>query len=70
MSRRRKNPHPQRAVNAKTVLKATEKEEEPLVLRSRMIPDDEDEGTSRRQIVRYEKGGKKGRKIQNQQREV
>ena len=57
-------------MNAKTVLKATEKEEEPLVLRSRMIPDDEDEGTSRRQIVRYEKGGKKGRKIQNQQREV
>ena len=66
-------------MNARTVLKVVkgrreeeegeEKEEEPLVLRSRMIPDDEDEGTSRRQIVRYEKL-KKGRKIQNQQREV
>ena len=68
MSRRRKNPHPQRAVNARTVLKA-EKEEEPLVLRSRMmIPDAEDED-ARRQIVRCEKV-KKGRKIQNQQREA
>ena len=67
MSRRRKNPHPQRAVNARTVLKA-EKEEEPLVLRSRMmIPDAEDEDA--RQIVRDEKV-KKGRKIQNQQREA
>ena len=41
MSRRRKNPHPQRAVNAKTVLKATEKEE-PLLMCSR-IPDEEEE---------------------------
>ena len=40
MSRRRKNPHPQRAVNARTVLKA--EKEEPLVLCSR-IPDEEDD---------------------------
>ena len=38
MSRRRKNPHPQRAVNARTVLKI--EKEEPLVLCSR-IPDEE-----------------------------
>ena len=40
MSRRRKNPHPKRAVNARTVLKA--EKEEPLVLCSR-IPDEEDD---------------------------
>ena len=39
--RRRKNPHPKRAVNARTVLKA-EKEEPNLVLCSR-IPDEEDD---------------------------
>ena len=42
MSRRRKNPHPKRAVNARTVLKVAreeeEVEEEPLVLCLR-IPD-------------------------------
>ena len=69
MSRRRKNPHPQRAVNARTVLKA-EKEEEPLVLRSRMIPDDEDEDVEEANRQIRKKGEKKGRKIQNQQREV
>ena len=37
---RRKNPHPQRAVNARTVLKG--EKEEPLVLCSR-IPDEEDD---------------------------
>jgi len=37
---RRKNPHPKRAVNARTVLKC--EREEPLVLCSR-IPDDEEE---------------------------
>jgi len=36
---RRKNPHPKRAVNARTVLKG--EKEEPLVLCSR-IPDEED----------------------------
>jgi len=55
-------------VNARTVLKA-EKEEEPLVLRSRMIPDAEDEDEEANRQIR-KKGGKKGRKIQNQQREV
>ena len=45
---RRKNPHPQRAVNARTVLKVARdkeeevEEEEPLVLCSR-IPDEEDD---------------------------
>ena len=39
--RRRKNPHPKRAVNARTVLKG-EKEEPNLVLCSR-IPDEEDD---------------------------
>ncbi len=67
MSRRRKNPHPQRAVNARTVLKA-EKEEEPLVLRSRMMIPAEDE--EEEEIVRCDEKLKKGRKIQNQQREV
>ena len=78
MSRRRKNPHPQRAVNARTVLKVVkgrreeeegeEKEEEPLVLRSsRMIPDAEDEDEEANRQIRKVK---KGRKIQNQQREV
>ena len=39
---RRKNPHPKRAVNARTVLKVAREEEEPnLVLCSR-IPDEED----------------------------
>ena len=37
---RRKNPHPKRAVNARTVLKG--EKEEPLVLCSR-IPDEEDD---------------------------
>ena len=37
---RRKNPHPKRAVNARTVLKC--EREEPLVLCSR-IPDDEED---------------------------
>ena len=37
---RRKNPHPQRAVNARTVLKG--EKEEPLVLCSR-IPDEDDD---------------------------
>ncbi|CAL6384458.1 unnamed protein product [Bathycoccus prasinos] len=61
MSRRRKNPHPQRAVNARTVLKA-EKEEEPLVLRSRMmIPDAEDDEDEEANRQRRRKG-KKGEK--------
>ena len=42
MCRRRKNPHPKRAVNARTVLKAREKEEPNLVLCLR-IPDEEED---------------------------
>ena len=38
---RRKSPHPKRAVNARTVLKVSREEEEPLVVCSR-IPDEED----------------------------
>jgi len=58
MSRRRKNPHPQRAVNARTVLKI--EKEEPLVLRSRMIPDAEDEEANRqrRKVKKGEKNSK------------
>jgi len=45
-SRRRKNPHPKRAVNARTVLKVAreeeEVEEEPKVLCLR-IPDEDDD---------------------------
>ena len=41
MSSRRRNPHPKRAENAKTVLKG-EKEERPVLLCLR-IPDDDDE---------------------------
>ncbi|CAL6381651.1 unnamed protein product [Bathycoccus prasinos] len=62
MSRRRKNPHPQRAVNARTVLKA-EKEEEPLVLRSRMmIPAEDEEEEENRQMRRKVKKGEKNSK--------
>ena len=39
MGGRRKNPHPKRAVNARTVLKA--EKEEPKVLLCLRIPDDE-----------------------------
>ena len=48
---RRKNPHPQRAVNARTVLKA--EKEEPLVLCSR-IPVEEDDLEANHQIQKEE----------------
>ncbi|CAL6293972.1 unnamed protein product [Bathycoccus prasinos] len=53
--RRRKNPHPKRAVNARTVLKGEKEEkEEPLVLCSR-IPDEEDDlEVNHRQIRKEE----------------
>ena len=41
MSSRRKNPHPKRAVNAKTVLKG--EKEEPVGLLCLRIPDDDDD---------------------------
>ena len=51
MSSRRKNPHPQRAVNARTVLKA--EKEEPLVLCLR-IPDEDDDLEANQQIQNEE----------------
>ena len=51
---RRKNPHPKRAVNARTVLKG--EKEEPLVLCSR-IPDEEDDlEANHHQIQKEEEG--------------
>jgi len=56
---RRKNPHPKRAVNARTVLKVAreeeevEEEEEPLVLCLR-IPDEEDDLEASQQIQKEE----------------
>ena len=63
MSSRRKNPHPQRAVNARTVLKA--EKEEPLVLCLR-IPDEDDDLEANQQIQKEEttfvkKGAKRKR---------
>ena len=69
MSRRRKNPHPKRAVNARTVLKVAreeeEVEEEPLVLCLR-IPDEDDDLEASQQIQKeettfIEKGAKRKR---------
>ena len=62
-SRRRKNPHPKRAVNARTVLKG--EEEEPLVLCAR-IPDEDDDLEASQQIQKeettfIEKGAKRKR---------
>ena len=51
MSRRRKNPHPQRAVNARTVLKI--EKEEPLVLFSR-IPDEANHFEANHQQIQKE----------------
>ena len=51
--RRRKNPHPKRAVNVKTVLKVCEKEE-PLVLCSRIPDEDEDLEANQHQIQKEE----------------
>ena len=54
---RRKNPHPKRAVNARTVLKVAreeeEVEEEPLVLCLR-IPDEDDDLEASQQIQKEE----------------
>jgi hypothetical protein len=50
---RRKNPHPKRAVNARTVLKVCEKEE-PLVLCSRIPDEDDDLEASHHQIQKEE----------------
>ena len=52
MSSRRQNPHPQRAVNARTVLKA--EKEEPLVLCSRIPDEAEDLEANHHQIQKEE----------------
>ena len=57
MSSRRQNPHPQRAVNARTVLKA--EKEEPLVLCSRIPDDEEDLEANHHQIQKEETTFKK-----------
>ena len=57
MSSRRKNPHPQRAVNARTVLKA--EKEEPLVLCLRIPDDAEDLEANHHQIQKEETTFKK-----------
>ncbi|CAL6348557.1 unnamed protein product [Bathycoccus prasinos] len=49
---RRKNPHPQRAVNARTVLKG--EKEEPLVLCSRIPDEDDDLEANHHQIQKEE----------------
>ena len=51
MSSRRKNPHPQRAVNARTILKI--EKEEPLVLCSR-IPDEANHFEANHQQIQKE----------------
>jgi len=51
-SRRRKNPHPKRAVNARTVLKG--EKEEPLVLCSRIPDEDDDFEANHHQIQKEE----------------
>ena len=67
MSRRRKNPHPKRAVNARTVLKA--EKEEPVVLCSR-IPDEEDDLEANHLQIQKEKTTvKKGTKRKRTQHE-
>ena len=57
MSSRRQNPHPQRAVNARTVLKA--EKEEPLVLCLRIPDDAEDLEANHHQIQKEETTFKK-----------
>ena len=66
---RRKNPHPKRAVNARTVFKVVKgrreeeevEEEEPLVLCLR-IPDEDDDLEASQQIQKEETTFKKGTK--------
>ena len=56
---RRKNPHPKRAVNARTVLKG--EKEEPLVLCSRIPDEDDDLEANHHQIQKEERKKKGGR---------
>ena len=61
MSSRRKNPHPKRAVNARTVLKV--KEEQPPVLCLKISDEDDDLEANHHQIQKEEtKKNKRGRR--------
>ena len=66
---RRKNPHPQRAVNARTVLKVCEKEE-PLVLCLKIPDEDDDLEANHHQIQKEEttvnKRGAKRKRTQHE----
>ena len=55
---RRKNPHPKRAVNARTVLKG--EKEEPLVLCSRIPDEDDDLEANHHQIQKEEEEEEEG----------
>ena len=57
-SRRRKNPHPKRAVNARTVLKA--EKEEPKVLCLKIPDEDEDDLEANHQIQKEEEEEEEG----------
>ena len=60
---RKKNPNPQRAVNARTVLKGEEEEkEEPVVLCLQIPPDDDDDDEMDEHIQREETDFRKGAK--------
>ncbi|CAL6447431.1 unnamed protein product [Bathycoccus prasinos] len=66
--RRRKNPHPKRAVNARTVLKA--EKEEPLVLCLKIPDEDDDLEANHHQIQKEEttvnKRGAKRKRTQHE----
>ena len=67
--RRRKNPHPKRAVNARTVLKGEKEEkEEPLVLCSR-IPDEEDDLEVNHHQIRKEEEEEGGEEEEEEEEE-
>ena len=71
MSSRRKNPHPKRAVNARTVLKV--KEEQPPVLCSRIPDEDDDLEANHHQIQKEETTfieNKRGREAERLSREA
>ena len=71
MSIRRKNPHPKRAVNARTVLKV--KEEQPPVLCSRIPDEDDDLEANHHQIQKEETTfieNKRGREAERLSREA
>ena len=64
--RRRKNPHPKRAVNARTVLKA--EKEEPLVLCLR-IPDEDDDLEANHHQIQKEEEEEEGEEEEGEEEE-